>query len=100
MAKVRNRTLLKTDYKGRETDAFDAACPCRSCWHPHDCGRMVPRYDKLGNCRHEWQTDMQCATRYNGGCPRPMPEPKHIRPTARTRKCKRCGAWRPKGVAA
>ena len=77
------------EYKGRLTDAYDRECPCRPCYNAHDCGRIG---------YSGWQTDMQCATRYNGGCPRPMPEPKHIRPTPRTRKCKRCGAWRSKAV--
>ncbi len=83
--KVRDRTLKKTEYKGRETDAFDERCPCRPCWHPHNVERDSRRYYS--------DPDMQCVTRYNGGCPTPQPEPQHIY-TPRGRVCRRCGARR------
>lgn len=83
---VRDRTLPKTEYKGRETDAGDSACPCRSCYNAHDCGRR--------NTVGEWKPDMQCATRYNGGCPDPKPTPEHVYSGPRGKVCKRCGARR------
>ena len=82
--KVRDLTMKVTEYKGRLTEAYDRECPCRPCYNAHDCGRM--------GWGGGWR-DMQCATRYNFGCPHPMPDPQHIRPTPRTRKCQRCGAW-------
>lgn len=75
---VRDYTLSQTDYKGRWTEASDWQCPCRPCYNAHDCGRPVPVYDKNGRwVGNRYVLDMQCATRYNRGCPSPKPEPTH-----------------------
>lgn len=93
--KARDRLLPITDYKGRLTDCCEAVCPCRPCWHAHDCGRMMTG----ANNRLVWWERMECATRHNNGCPRPLPEPVHVHektgPSGRTRhfrRCQRCGA--------
>lgn len=80
---VRDRTLPKTEYKGRPTQAADEMCPCRPCYNAHDCGWTDYRGHRV--------VHMECATRYNHGCPSPMPEPEHIF-SPRGRMCKRCGA--------
>ena len=82
---VRDKTLGPRDYKGRFTDARDSSCPCRPCFNAHDCGRL--------NTMGQWTRDMQCATRYNGGCPNPAPTPEHVF-VKRGWACKRCGAHR------
>ncbi len=79
---VRDQTKPRTEYKGRPTQAMDANCPCRSCWNPHDCGYI--------NSQGKWYVHMECATRWNGGCPRPTPQAEHIIPV-RCHRCRRCG---------
>ncbi len=79
---VRDRTHKIADYKGRPTDACDAACPCRPCYNAHDCGWRATD--------GEWVVSMECATRANQGCPHPLPEPEHLWNCRHTR-CKRCG---------
>lgn len=85
--KVRDRTKSITDYDGRPTGACGAECPCRSCYHPHDCGYT--------HSYHGWITDMKCLTRYKDGCPYDDGEkkykPEHIYSSVRGRVCKRCG---------
>ncbi len=85
---VRDRTQPKTKYKGRPTDARDELCPCRPCYNAHDCGRR--------NTVGQWRPDMQCATRYNGGCPDNLrkTEPSHVYRGPRGKVCLRCGAHR------
>ena len=83
--KVRDLTLKKSEYKGRETDACDAVCPCRPCYNAHDCGYT--------NSQGKQVINMECATRWNCGCPDPMPKPEHIT-VGEGRKCKRCGGWK------
>jgi hypothetical protein len=81
--KVRDKTLPKTDYKGRETEARDAACPCKPCYHAHDCGYT--------NSQGKWVMRMSCATRWNYGCPEDTRDaPEHVY-SLRGRVCKRCG---------
>jgi hypothetical protein len=82
MTLVRDRTLKKTEYKGRETDACDSRCPCRECYNAHDCSYL--------NTVGKQVVRMECATRWNNGCPNPKPEPQHIY-SARGKVCKRCG---------
>lgn len=89
--KARNKLLSRDEYKGRETDCCDSVCPCRPCWHAHDCG-----YRSYSG----WVVKMECATRYNGGCPYPLPEPQHVYEKAdksekvrRYRRCQRCGQY-------
>jgi len=84
---VRDRSKPKRDYKGRPTEAAGVECPCRPCWHPHDCGHIRP--GGVGG----WVTRMECATRFNNGCPDPMPEPQHDFGKARV-FCRRCGVPR------
>lgn len=81
---VRNRCFKSTEYLGRPCDARDAACPCRSCYSPHDCG--------YSDSRGRWVIDMRCIVRERGGCPAQLPEPNHKLATPRSRKCARCGA--------
>jgi len=88
---VRDRSLKKSDYKGRPFDATDYCCPCRSCLNNHDCGRNQKVYKDGLWVENEWVPRMECATRYNQGCPRPLPEPVHDFGKAR-RYCRRCGA--------
>jgi len=84
MLKVRDKSLPKTDYKGREAMAIDPSCPCRPCWHPHDCGYL--------NSQGQWVMRMYCATNWNNGCPpQEQRAPSHVFPD-RKRKCARCGA--------
>ena len=83
---VRDKSLPKSDYKGRPTQALDSLCPCRPCWNPHDCGYI----DSQG----KWHIRMECATRWNHGCPS-VRDPSHLLPP-RVRICKRCGARKPK----
>jgi len=82
---VRDKTKLKTEYKGRLTWAYDSLCPCRSCFNAHDCGYW--------NSQGKWVVDMHCVTNRNSGCPNPLPEPTHIF-MERGRVCKRCGTHR------
>jgi hypothetical protein len=82
MPLYRDRSLPASEYKGRPTQCCDSLCPCRPCWNAHDCG-----YRNYGG----WVTRMECATRYNNGCPSPKPEPSHQANKAGTR-CIRCGA--------
>jgi len=90
--KVRNK--LKSGYKGEITNASDEYCPCRPCWHPHDCGYL--------NNQGKWIKDFQCVTLYNNGCPihliNELPIPIHIirskgqhRKRGQIRTCLRCG---------
>jgi len=93
--KVRDRTLRRSEYKGREFDAFDADCPCRPCANAHDCGYYG--YDRAG--KRAWITRMECATRWNGGCPPredPRCQPQHVYSGPRAKVCARCGTPRPK----
>lgn len=90
--KVRNRTLENSEYKGRMTDASKSICPCMPCFDSHDCGRYV----YTGVNQKEWKVDMQCATRHNNGCPRPLDEPKHIYTSKYGKICQRCGFVRAK----
>ena len=84
--KVRNHIKLVSEYKGRWTDASDAECPCRPCFSPHDCGFRASS--------GKWVISMECSTRYNSGCPDPIPEPQHIFKNKNSRKCVRCQARR------
>ncbi len=77
--KVRDMTKKRSEYKGRETDASEKVCPCRSCFNAHNCG-------SYGNVQ------MECATRYNCGCPRPKPKAEHS--FNRVKRCKRCGVFK------
>jgi len=79
---VRNKLLKKTDYKGSPTAAMDRLCPCRPCFNAHDCGRWAGG---------KWKAYFACASRYNNGCPHPVPEPVHILHSTREYVCKRCG---------
>lgn len=83
--KVRDRTMLATGYKGRPTDALDSECPCRACYNAHDCG-----YGAYGG----HVVAMECATRWNNGCPNPLPTPKHVFTSVRGKVCRRCGGRR------
>lgn len=87
---VRDMTLGVWEYKGKWTQASDSMCPCRPCYNAHDCGRNETRYTRAGEPYREWAPRMECATRYNDGCPDPMPEPVHVF-GKRGRLCKRCG---------
>jgi len=89
--KVRDKTHEVSEYKGRWTDASHPECPCRRCYNAHDCGWR--RSDGV------WVTSMECATRYNNGCPE-HPNAIHLfRNTKRLSKrksgdifrCIRCG---------
>lgn len=96
--KVRDGMFKKTEYKGRETDAAHEDCPCMPCYNAHDCGGYKTIYTTdpaTGRVRQraEWNVEMRCATRENGGCPHPRGTPEHIY-TARGRKCKRCGQFK------
>ena len=96
--KVRDKTLSIRDYKGRWTEASGGSCPCRSCYNAHDCGS----YGHSG-----WITRMECAIRWNSGCPdddNEVYQPKHLLRTLRSMICIRCGSpvpkeWRPEAVA-
>lgn len=94
MTLVRDLTLPKTEYKGRPTEARDAMCPCRPCWNAHDCGHTGVEYLPDGRQRGKWTVRMECATRWNDGCPEPLPVPVHVPPSSKraTSRCKRCGA--------
>jgi hypothetical protein len=94
--KVRDKTLPKTDYKGRVTDASDEQCPCRPCYNAHDCGKPKPIYKNGVHISNDYVAgrDMQCATRYNRGCPNPKREPEHVYTSERGKVCKRCGRRR------
>lgn len=88
---VRDHTLPKTEYKGRPTEASDEMCPCRPCYNAHDCSDPVRVYDKQGRwVKNKTVPKMECATRWNKGCPSPKPDPEHIFPTMRAGQCKRC----------
>jgi hypothetical protein len=82
--RVRDRLLPKNTYKGRLTEASDAACPCRPCYNAHDCGYI--------HSTGRWVRRMYCATNWNNGCPSPKPAPEHVMISRRARTCKRCGA--------
>ena len=85
--KVRDKTKLKSEYKGRLTDASMTICPCMPCYNAHDCGNYV--YD--GPNSQKWRVRMECAIRWNNGCPTPEREPEHIYVSDRGTVCKRCG---------
>lgn len=80
MIKVRDLSLPKSEYKGRMTVAVHPDCPCRPCWHPHDCGKI--------NSQGKWEMHMACATNWNSGCP-DNKEPVHAIPEGK-KKCVRC----------
>lgn len=80
--KVRNRLLSAKEYKGRPTEARDSLCPCRPCWHAHDCGYTTNQGERI--------VRMECATRWNSGCPIGPAFPQHIF-TPWGCVCKRCG---------
>jgi hypothetical protein len=93
--RVRNRLLPKSDYKGRPTEALDGLCPCRPCFHAHDCGRPEKVYNKAGLwITNRYPVDMKCVTRENNGCPQPIPGTEHVYTSDRARICKRCGQQR------
>lgn len=83
---VRDKTKPRDTYKGRPFDARDKECPCRPCCNIHDCGRR--------NSRGDWLVLMECATRWNNGCPHPLPLPEHVFVSARGKVCKRCDTRR------
>lgn len=89
--KVRDRTEKETEYKGRPIEACDRFCPCRPCFHAHDCGYNQQVYTDGQWTSNEWIVRMECATRHNNGCPQPLPEPDHIYVSNRGYVCKRCG---------
>lgn len=82
MVLVRNKMFSQSEYKGRETDAYDIECPCRSCYHPHDFGYVSQEKGYI--------QQMRCLTREQGSCPDIIPTPEHIY-SKRGYKCKRCG---------
>ncbi|MCF6147294.1 MAG: hypothetical protein E3K37_01400 [Candidatus Kuenenia sp.] len=57
--RVRNKKL--GEYKGQWTEARDADCPYKKCYHPHDVG-----YRRADG---KWIVKMECLTRYHSGCP-------------------------------
>lgn len=84
---VRDKTKSRKEYKGRPFDASGKECPCRPCCNNHDCGYTT----SMDGTR---QVLMECATRWNSGCPNPKPSPEHIFSSARGKVCRRCGARR------
>lgn len=84
MKTARDKTKLKTEYKGHECYVVDYDCPCRPCYNPHDCAPPNPAFS-----RKVHSDVFHCATNWNSGCPYPRPEPVHI--LNRQHKCKRCG---------
>lgn len=94
--KVRDKTLKPSEYKGRWTDASDELCPCRPCFNAHDCGKPKPIYKNGVHVSNDYAAgrDMQCATRWNSGCPDPKPTPEHVYVSERAKVCKRCGRAR------
>ena len=95
--RARDMTQPKTEYKGREFDCSDAFCPCRPCLNNHDCGYNQKVYTNGLWTSNKWISRMECATRYNGGCPQPRPEPQHIYKSDRANICQRCGYSRRRG---
>ena len=83
---VRDKTLRTSEYKGRWTEASSAVCPCMPCYNAHDCGYT--------NSQAKWVQRMECASRWNNGCPSPKPEPEHVYSSERGYVCKRCGERR------
>lgn len=78
--KVRDRTLKVSEYKGRWTNVSNVECPCRRCYNAHDCG-----WNRFDGTR---VISMECATRFNNGCPE-HPKTSHIfRSTKRLSKRK------------
>lgn len=69
MKKARNLLINPKEYKGKETYCYDEYCPCRPCWHPHDCGWWE---------HNNWKETFHCLTNYRFGCPDPLPRPCHI----------------------
>ncbi len=67
--RVRDKLLPKSEYLGRPTEACDRQCPCRPCFHPHDCGHI--------DFNGKWIVNMRCVTRDNSGCPNIKPAPEH-----------------------
>ena len=83
---VRDLTLKKADYKGHPCDASYSFCPCRPCFNCHDCSPPDRTHSK------KFYSDVfSCASRWNNGCPQPLPEPKHD--LSRQGRCKRCGEY-------
>lgn len=78
---VRDKTLKLSEWNGRWTDASDAQCPCRSCYHPHEYGYST---------QTGYKVRMTCLSRERGGCPNVKPEPEHVY-TKYGKVCKRCG---------
>jgi hypothetical protein len=68
--KVRDYSKPAKEYKGRWTEARDALCPCRPCFIAHDCGWIRGDGKRI--------VSMECAVRYNNGCPRKLRLPHHI----------------------
>ena len=83
---VKDRTHKVSTWLGRPTEARDPLCPCRPCWHPHDCGHFNHK---------EWVRDMQCLTRYKNGCPEEEKRMATHEYTPHGQKCIRCGAPKP-----
>ena len=95
---VRDRTKKLSEYKGRWTDAYESVCPCRPCYNAHDCGHQSRVYNRDGVWSDiEHIVRMECATRYNYGCPHPMKAAEHMFPVTRTGYCRRCAAARGRG---
>jgi hypothetical protein len=86
--KVRDKTLKKTEYKGREVEGIDTSCPCKPCFHVHDCGRT--------NSQGKWDSHFACATNWNSGCPsdHTQRQPEHVY-KSNGRVCIRCGHTKP-----
>jgi len=89
--RVRNRLYGRKDYYGKEIEARDTLCPCRTCWRIYHFPHWIygRRFDYF-----------ECVTRHNQGCPFPPPRPLHIfylskrfqkRKRGDTFKCLRCG---------
>ncbi len=65
---VRDR-LADKSYRGREVSCPDEVCPCRECFHVHNCNYRV------GN---KYIDRFVCLTNFEHGCPDPKPVPKHV----------------------
>lgn len=86
MIVVRDKSLPKSDYKGRSCYAVDAVCPCRPCYNCHDCTPPNRTYS-----RRLYSDVFHCASNYNSGCPQPKPVPVHN--LNRLGRCRRCGVY-------
>lgn len=87
---VRDKTYLKSHFKGKQIECPHKICPCLPCYNCHDCGYRM---------NGEWFPRFECAHKFAKGCPDELRQLTHVirqdnvlKRTMKTqRTCLRCG---------